>query len=289
MFKLALFYLLTQSLLITAKGNNAQSSLTLLASLVQKNSEQNGFNASAPGQANSTTSKNNFINHCQGKTLTNGLQVKMGSCNGIPMGDIPSTNNIPSAKFISPHNLETIPASQTFNISLKTAHLQTGVFTNANLNYYAAPQALNSAGDIIGHCHVVINSISSLTSTDLADPLIFTFFKGIDDPGVNGISTATVTGGVPAGTYRLCSINTGANHAPALAPVAQHNSLDDCVYFTASDDVKGGGKGSTKTKSAPMMSVTTSNSGHHKGQNNQGGNKMKQGRRSGRRKERKSC
>jgi len=25
----------------------------------------------------------NFINFCQGKTLTNGLQVKEGSCNGI--------------------------------------------------------------------------------------------------------------------------------------------------------------------------------------------------------------
>lgn len=27
----------------------------------------------------------NFINFCSGKTLTNGLQIKTGSCNGIRM------------------------------------------------------------------------------------------------------------------------------------------------------------------------------------------------------------
>jgi hypothetical protein len=33
--------------------------------------------------ANCTSDQANFINFCQGKTLTNGLQVKEGSCNGI--------------------------------------------------------------------------------------------------------------------------------------------------------------------------------------------------------------
>lgn len=31
------------------------------------------------------SSDENFINTCVGKTLTNGLQVKGGSCNGIRM------------------------------------------------------------------------------------------------------------------------------------------------------------------------------------------------------------
>lgn len=35
------------------------------------------------GQAASETSENNFINFCSGQTLTNGLQITDGSCNGI--------------------------------------------------------------------------------------------------------------------------------------------------------------------------------------------------------------
>jgi hypothetical protein len=34
-------------------------------------------------QLTSTSDAANFINFCTGKTLTNGLQVKGGSCNGI--------------------------------------------------------------------------------------------------------------------------------------------------------------------------------------------------------------
>lgn len=38
--------------------------------------------------------------------------------------------------------------------------------------------------------------------------------------------------GLAEGAYRLCSINTAANHQPAIVPVAQHGSLDDCVYVS---------------------------------------------------------
>ena len=44
--------------------------------------------------------------------------------------------------------------------------------------------------------------------------------------------TADVTNGLNPGTYRLCSINTAANHQPVLVPVAQHGSMDDCVYVS---------------------------------------------------------
>lgn len=37
----------------------------------------------ADGQSNSETDTANFINFCSGNTLTNGLQIKTGSCNGI--------------------------------------------------------------------------------------------------------------------------------------------------------------------------------------------------------------
>jgi len=241
------------------KAGGAQSSLTLLSNLVQSNSDQTGFNASNLAQANSTTSPNNFINFCQGKTLTNGEQVQSGSCNGIPMGDIPTVDDIPAAKFQFPTNMGTIPANEDFTIRLKTSGFETGSFTNPKTNYYAAPQQLNGQGQIIGHCHVVVSPLKSLTSTDLGTPLGFTFFRGIDDPAVNGISSADVAGGVPAGAYRLCSINTSANHVPLLVAVAQHDSMDDCIYFTASEkggNTNHGGKGNQKN----AVGLTTSSS-----------------------------
>jgi hypothetical protein len=59
--------------------------LALDADVVQSGSFTNGLNSigAEAGQAASQTSQNNFINFCSGKTLTNGLQILGGSCNGI--------------------------------------------------------------------------------------------------------------------------------------------------------------------------------------------------------------
>lgn len=61
------------------------SDLRLDFDAVQSGSFVDGSNAigAAAGQAKSQTSRNNFINFCAGKTLTNGLQIVGGSCNGI--------------------------------------------------------------------------------------------------------------------------------------------------------------------------------------------------------------
>ena len=66
-------------------ANNNKDGLALLESVVQKGSFQDGTKAlgAEDGQAVSQTSQNNFINFCEGKTLTNGLQIVDGSCNGI--------------------------------------------------------------------------------------------------------------------------------------------------------------------------------------------------------------
>jgi hypothetical protein len=59
---------------------------SLLANAIQSGSFNDGSNeigAAEAGQALSLTSQNNFINNCAGKTLTNGLQITTGSCNGI--------------------------------------------------------------------------------------------------------------------------------------------------------------------------------------------------------------
>ncbi|KAJ7168330.1 hypothetical protein C8R43DRAFT_984019 [Mycena crocata] len=214
-----------------------QTSFTLDPSVVQKGFLNNGQNPPVEGQFPSLTSSNNFINYCSltlpGTPLTNGQQITTGSCNGAPIGLIPSTEKMPSSKFKNPRNLDTIPANAAFNISLALNNVDAGHFTNAKENYYAAPQQLNAQGTIIGHTHVVIEALSAIDQDTFTDPNTFIFFKGINTPLVNGVVSTPVAAGVPAGVYRLCSQNAAMNHQPVIVPVAQHGNLDDCVYFTA--------------------------------------------------------
>ncbi|KAJ3934954.1 MAG: hypothetical protein NXY57DRAFT_958560 [Lentinula lateritia] len=221
----------------TENNPDAQSSLTLDPRVIATGFLNNDVQEA--GQVASLTSNNNFINYCltQGNLpITNGLQTTTGSCNPAPIGTIPSVQNMPSAKFASPANGDTIAANTEFTITMNINNLDTGNFVNANENYFAAPQQLSAQGQIIGHTHVVIEALSDLAQTTPTNPQQFAFFKGVNTAAVNGAVTADVTSGVPAGAYRLCSINSSSNHQPVIVPIAQHGSLDDCVYFTASGD-----------------------------------------------------
>ncbi|GAW00401.1 hypothetical protein LENED_001917 [Lentinula edodes] len=220
----------------TADSTDPQSSLTLDPRVIATGFLNNGQDVQEAGQVASLTSNNNFINYCltqTGMPITNGLQITTGSCNPAPIGTIPSVSNMPSAKFEFPTNMGNVTGNTEFTIKLNMNNLDTGNFVNANENYFAAPQQLNSNGQIIGHTHVVIEAINGLADTTPSDPQKFAFFKGINTAAVNGQVTADVTSGVPAGTYRICTINSSSNHQPVIVPIAQHGSLDDCVYFTA--------------------------------------------------------
>ncbi|KAK7694222.1 hypothetical protein QCA50_001402 [Cerrena zonata] len=221
-----------------ANNGDPQKSLTLDPKVIAKGFANNGQDQPAAGQVASLTSTNNFINFCltSGKPLTDGKQVKGGSCNPAPMGIIAAATNIPSCKFQSPPNMGEVEANKAFTIKLQINHLETGHFTNAEETYFAAPQQVNKAGDIQGHSHVVIEKLTSLTQTTPTDPGKFAFFKGLNAGG-NPL-TADVTNGLDEGAYRLCSINTAANHQPALVAVAQHGSVDDCIYFTSKKGAK---------------------------------------------------
>jgi hypothetical protein len=219
----------------TANNSNLQESLTLDSSVIASGFAQNGQATQEAGQVASLTSTNNFINFCAStnQPLTNGAQVKTGSCNPAPMGQIPATTAMPSAKFTFPKNLDNIATENTsFVVTMAIQNLETGNFVNAATNYFSAPQQLNSQGQIIGHSHVVIEALDSITQTTPTDPTKFAFFLGLNAAAVNGVLTANVTNGLPAGSYKLTSINTAANHQPVLVPVAQHGSTDDSVYFT---------------------------------------------------------
>lgn len=218
---------------------------------------QDGQETQEAGQVASLTSTNNFINFCLtvNKPITNGQQIKTGSCNPAPMGVIAATTNMPSSKFVFPKNTDTIPANQAFTIQMAISNLETGNFVNAQSNYYSAPQQIDSSGNIIGHSHVVVEQLSSLDQTTTTDPNTFAFFKGINGQAVNGIITADVTDGLPAGVYRMASINAAANHQPVLVAVAQHGSLDDMVYFTVSDNAAAANSTGTAAAAAAASST----------------------------------
>ena len=190
-----------------------------------------------PHLTNSSSDNANFINFCSGKTLTNGLQVAGGSCNGIGkllgvpilkpaksgvvMGDIPSSSNMISTIITNPGPGDTIAANQDFNVNVQIANLVAGSFTNPDSTYYAAPQQLQG-GNVVGHTHVTIQSLgNSLAATTPPDASTFAFFKGINDAGNGaGALTAAVTGGLPAGVYRVCTMTSASNHQPVTMPVS---------------------------------------------------------------------
>ena len=213
-------------------SSDAQKSHTLLQSVVATGFASDGQANPEAGQVASLTSENNFINFCAtvpNKQITNGKQIQAGSCNPAPMGVIASSSNMPSAKFVFPKNGQTIGANKNFTLQMAIKHLNTGFFTNPDTTYFAAPQTVDDAGDITGHAHVVIEQLSALDQTDPTDPTKFVFFKGLNDKAKNGILSAVVPGGLPKGVYRMASINSAANHQPALVAIAQHGTLDDMV------------------------------------------------------------
>ena len=156
------------------------------------------------------------------------------------MGNIPSVENMISSMITKPQVGSTISSDTTFDIMVQTTHLTAGNFVSPTTNYYTAPQDLDGNGDIIGHCHVTVQAIGSMDSTTPPDPSTFAFFKGIDDAGDgNGLLSATVDGGLPPGTYRVCTMIAAENHQPVAMPVAQRGAQDDCTKFEVVDDGSG--------------------------------------------------
>ena len=138
-----------------------------------------------------------------------------------------------SSIIISPGPKQKIEANKDFTISVQTTGLSAGSFTNADLTYYSAPQDLTSSGQIIGHTHVTVQDLGrNLSPSTPPDPTTFVFFKGINDPGNGkGLLSATVTGGLPKGHYRVCTMTSASNHQPVHMPVAQRGAQDDCQKF----------------------------------------------------------
>ena len=138
------------------------------------------------------------------------------------MGDIPATTDMVTSILTNPLPGQDIDADTTFNVSVQMSGIDPGTFTNPDATYYAAPQQLNN-GLIVGHTHITVQTLgNSLTPTTPPDPTVFVFFKGVNNAGNGqGLLSATVDGGLPAGFYRVCTMAAAANHQPVTMPVAQ--------------------------------------------------------------------
>ena len=109
-----------------AATEDPQESLTLDPRVIQPGLALDGQQVPVAGQVPSLTSKNNFINFCltQNVPLTDGKQVRAGSCNVVPMGRIIAKNILPSSKFVFPKNFGTLTANEPFGIQMKVKNMQ---------------------------------------------------------------------------------------------------------------------------------------------------------------------
>ncbi|OAA65618.1 hypothetical protein SPI_02405 [Niveomyces insectorum RCEF 264] len=230
--------------LVAPRQGISNSSRCLAPDAIQTASTRTGQEAGtlglSPGQSPSETDDANFINFCAGRTLTNGRQLAASSCNGVPMGRLPARSHMVAALITAPAPGARLPPHTAFNVTIQTMHLRAGHLANPQTNYYTAPQDLDENGDVLGHCHVTVQALNPVNDTDRdkqqpPDPTHFVYFKGIDDAGTDGRLQTAVTGGLPVGAYRVCTMIAARNHQPVLMPVAQRGAQDDCVRFEVAD------------------------------------------------------
>jgi len=137
-----------------------------------------------------------------------------------------------SAVMVSPKDGDVLAANSNITFAVQIQNLVAGSFTNPDITYYAAPQAL-SGGKVVGHTHITVQDLGKdFFPPEPLDPTVFSFFQGINDNGNgNGLLSATLKAGLPEGFYRVCSMTSASNHQPVLMPVAQRGAQDDCAKF----------------------------------------------------------
>ena len=197
------------------------------------------FDGSGPAAEAATTSpstsssqSDQVLKFCKGHRLNDGTQIKTGSCSATIQGAIPSIDKMISTLIISPKNGATLSAGKNITVEVKTKNMDLGLFLNPQVEYYTHPQTLNSKGLIQGHQHVVVQKINFDSQTP-PDAQKFEFFKGLDEnPSSNNILSTVIPNGLKKGEYRICTMTGSASHQPAIMPVAQRGSQDDCIRFT---------------------------------------------------------
>lgn len=83
--------------------------------------------------------------------------------------------------------------------------------------------------DILHFVDFTMQKLIAIDSTELLDSSKFAFFKGVNGAAdAQGNVQATVTGGVAAGAYRICTIVSYSNHQGVVSILAEqiHHSLN---------------------------------------------------------------
>ncbi|KAH6915861.1 hypothetical protein BKA70DRAFT_472013 [Coprinopsis sp. MPI-PUGE-AT-0042] len=198
----------------------------------------------------SLTSTNNYINFCDSTTLpiTNGAQVRDGSCNPAPLGMIVPNAARPSSKFIFPTFGTTWPANQPLVVAVFVENFEGGFRTNSATNYMAAPQQLTEENLVRGYVGIVFEQMSSFTQTNPTNPNEFTLFQALTvrDTRVGGWSTI-VESGLPEGIYRVTSFLRAENHQPVLVASSAGGASGDIIYFSVV------GEGGAVNGTAPII------------------------------------
>lgn len=142
----------------------------------------------------------------------------------LVMGDIPSSDSMISAIITNPAPGDDLDEDTDFSVDVQIDNLAAGSFTNPDTTYYSAPQTVDNSGKVVGHTHVTIQSIGDINTDTPPDASEFAFFKGINDAGDgNGGLSADVDGGLPAGSYRVCTMTSSSNHQPVIMPVSLYH------------------------------------------------------------------
>ncbi|CAG8600988.1 1182_t:CDS:1, partial [Racocetra fulgida] len=190
------------------------------------------FSLISPIDALSPPPSSDFCKNLTGVPELNGTQIPSGFCSSQIMGQIPSDDHIPSTLILAPSNEAGISVNQTFNVTVKITNLETGHFSDPKTEYYLEPQTLNEDGVVLGHSHIVIQLLTS--ETDVPNSKTFVFFEGLNDAFTDGVFTQEVSGGLPAGRYRICTLSSTFTHQPVIMPVAKRGAQDDCIRITVS-------------------------------------------------------
>jgi len=160
--------------------------------------------------------------------IANGSQIRNEkSCVSLEIGEIPDVNHMVSALIVKPEYNQRIKKGKAFNVTMKVNNLIAGFFSDATNDYYQIPQTLRG-GKIQGHSHITIQKLDGNT---VPDPTVFAFFKGLNEPLINGneLTVAVSTGLPTTGLYRICTMNAANSHQPVVMPVAQRGAQDDCI------------------------------------------------------------
>lgn len=171
-----------------------------------------------------TLSANEVLsNICKNKKrLSDGTQIRKGSCSKTIQGEIPAVNKMTSTLITSPKSEAVLKANKPFSVDISVSHLSTGHFSDPDHEYYTKPQSL-SKGVIKGHTHVTIQQLDDDHPPNAEK---FVFFEGVNAGAKKGRLSVDVvrkdgTPGLPAGRFRICTMAGSFSHQPLLMPVAK--------------------------------------------------------------------